>query len=207
MIVYTRTDEGQDAAYSAQSALPRKLKSILRVIDGTVPVATYEQKLHSFGDVRRIFQSLHMAGLIRPVAEAPGGVRVNTALADAERTRLMQPRHAEDWSATNSPYGKPSQPAAYANSNTASKLFSRVMAPQVAAQNASALKAAVDDMANFVLMHLPNQSFQILKEIEDITSLELLAVTLGGYEQMVRHLGEPAVQHIRYIKQILRDHL
>jgi hypothetical protein len=70
-----------------------------------------------------------------------------------------------------------------------------------------ALQDILDAMANFVLTHMPEQSFQILKEIEEITSLELLAVTLGGYEQMVASVGEPSVLHLRSIKQTLRENL
>ena len=64
MAVFVRTEKGQEAAYSPQSALPRKLKSILKVIDGRTQVSTFEKNLSSFGDVRAILQSLDMAGLI-----------------------------------------------------------------------------------------------------------------------------------------------
>ena len=39
-----------------------------------------------------------------------------------------------------------------------------------------------------------------------MNSLELLAVSLGGYEQLVGHLGLVADQHVNEIQKILRDH-
>ena len=74
-------------------------------------------------------------------------------------------------------------------------------------QQQAALTGVLDEMANFVLTHLPDQSFQILKEIEEIASLEVLAATLGGYEQMVANLGEISANHVRHIKSVLRQHL
>ena len=66
---------------------------------------------------------------------------------------------------------------------------------------------AEDSMANFVLTHLPEQSFAILKELEALTSLEQLAATLGGCEQVVSQLGPASQDHLKQIKQILREHL
>ena len=70
-----------------------------------------------------------------------------------------------------------------------------------------ALKAMLDEMANFVLTQMPEKSFQILKEIEDITSLEVLAATLGGYGQMVSDLGQIGTTHLLSIQTNLREHL
>ena len=62
-------------------------------------------------------------------------------------------------------------------------------------------------MAEFVLTKIPEHSFQILKEIEEITSLEVLAATLGGYEQMVSSAGHGSAAHLLNIKSTLREHL
>lgn len=77
---------------------------------------------------------------------------------------------------------------------------------QVAEQyKADVLAIIVNDMSNFVLTFVPEQSIQILKEIEEISSLEILAATLGGYEQMIQHLGKNSADHLRHIKATLRD--
>lgn len=67
MTLYARTPEGQVAAYSAESALPRKLKSLLKLVDGKTELELLVQSLQAFGDVRGVLQSLHAAGLLKVV--------------------------------------------------------------------------------------------------------------------------------------------
>lgn len=213
MAVFARTEEGQDAAYSPQSALPRKLKSILKVIDGRTTMATFEQNLSSFGDVQAILQSLQMAGLIKQIEHDP----VRAAGKTGQRTELPTLRMptapiASDDTALLAQWAN-TRNASSEQSNSvdtqawhASEMAVQMM-PQVRQQHSAALQDILDTMSNFVLTHLPGQSFQILREIEEITSLELLAVTLGGYEQMVASVGEPSVLHLKSIKQTLRDNL
>jgi hypothetical protein len=64
MKVYKRTSEGQWAAYDEHSPLPRKLKILLKAINGKVPEDVYVKNLGSFGDVRALLMSLEQAGLI-----------------------------------------------------------------------------------------------------------------------------------------------
>jgi hypothetical protein len=209
MTVYARTERGQHAAYDPQSELPRKLKSILRVIDGKTTDDVYSEKLHAFGDVRGMLHSLHMAGLIQPVPSGAHHVRSNTEISDAERMVLMQPQSTADWSATRSAYAQSS----FQSTRVGSRIDPDTVAlPQSSSlqaelKSARALQSATDLMGSFVLTHMPEQSFQILKELEEVTSLEMLAVLLSGYEQMISHLGEQGVQHLVHVKKILRDNL
>ena len=228
MSVFVRTEEGQEAAYSPQSALPRKLKSILKVIDGRTTIDAFETNLSSFGDVRAILQSLDMAGLIKLVdgasnpgtpsadAGASGAVTPNKPVSPA-RSVSAPPTMA---AASSAPFagaqfgawiepksaGPDASNSISMDSWQASQMATQAM-PAARQMQSPALQAIVDSMSLFVLTHLPDQSFQILKEIEEITSLELLAVTLGGYEQLVSVVGEPSVQHLKTIKQALRDNL
>lgn len=219
MSIFVRTEEGQEAAYSPQSALPRKLKSILKVIDGRTTVDAFEKNLSSFGDVRAILQSLDMAGLIKLVEGAAASA---TPVRDTSNTSAIAPSKPT-LTARFTPPARPSglsagmsiQPGSSPNEASHSISMDSWQASEMATQampaarqiQSPALQGVTDSMANFVLTHLPDQSFQILKEIEEITSLELLAVTLGGYEQMVAVVGEPSVQHLKSIKQVLRDNL
>ena len=211
MAVFVRTEKGQEAAYSPQSALPRKLKSILKVIDGRTQVSTFEKNLSSFGDVRAILQSLDMAGLITQIESvAPAGQTGTDHRAErafTPPTSLAVPASA-DWAPTRSPYAEHSD-SIKMDAWQASELATHVMPASPASRHLhnSALQDILDSMANFVKTYLPDQSVQILKEIEEITSLELLAVTLGGYEQMVASAGEPSVQHLKSIKKSLRENL
>ena len=225
MSVFVRTEEGQEAAYSPQSALPRKLKSILKVIDGRTPIDAFEKNLSSFGDVRAILQSLDMAGLIKLV-EGAGTATTPSVTAGASDVSTA---NKSMWAARPAPaapfapsarsgegkFGAWVEPNNSVNEAANSIRMDSWQASELATQTmpagqqlqSPALQAVVDSMSLFVLTHLPDQSFQILKEIEEITSLELLAVTLGGYEQMVAVVGEPSVQHLNAIKQVLRDNL
>ncbi len=216
-MIYFRTDEGQQAAYSSQSALPRKLKSILKVIDGKTSTEVFERNLHSFGDVRAILRSLEMAGLLGYTAErATDDFDENNHFVDLH-TKNQQER---DWSSTHHPLDVASlktnlknavpfiptaPPSATSNHlNTKAANFSN--SPDNFSGN-KVLESVLNEMADFVLMHSPEQSFQILKEIEEITSLEVLAATLGGYEQMVSNLGKAGADHLNSIKSTLREHL
>lgn len=211
MAVFVRTEKGQEAAYSPQSALPRKLKSILKVIDGRTQVSTFEKNLSSFGDVRAILQSLDMAGLITQIESvAPAGQTGTDHRAErafTPPTSLAVPASA-DWAPTRSPYAEHSD-SIKMDAWQASELATQVMSASPASRHLhnSALHDILYSMANFVKTYLPDQSVQILKEIEEITSLELLAVTLGGYEQMVASAGEPSVQHLKSIKKSLWENL
>lgn len=211
MAVFVRTEKGQEAAYSPQSALPRKLKSILKVIDGRTQVSTFEKNLSSFGDVRAILQSLDMAGLITQIESvAPAGQTGTDHRAErafTPPTSLAVPTSA-DWAPTRSLYAEHSD-SIKMDAWQASELATQVMPASPASRHLhnSALQDILDSMANFVKTYLPEQSVQILKEIEEITTLELLAVTLGGYEQMVVSAGEPSVQHLKSIKKSLRENL
>jgi hypothetical protein len=210
MTVYVRTDRGQEAAYKPDSVLPRKLRSILKLIDGKTTLQMLVQNLQSFGDIRAILDSLTDDGLIRALPDGAQHVRVNMHASDAERQRLMASTNAADWLPTRSPYAEHSQAAPSAvgeRHGWQNPSLTDTQALAVDDEKAAALKAVTDNMAGFVLTHMPEQSFSLLKEIEDITSMELLAVTLGGYEQMVSHLGAASAEHIKVIKRVLHDNL
>jgi hypothetical protein len=220
MAVYARTEEGQWAAYNDQSALPRKLKSLLRVIDGKTSTEVYVSSLVAYGDVMGLLQSLEMAGLVRLVDEGLGRIKVNTNMSPQEKERLKQgtASSASEWSETrmSSRSAPPSGTGAYNASapagNAAAWGFnaSTQYSTQQAGQNPharAALARAVDLMSTFVLTHLPGAAVSLLAELEALTSLEQLAVTLGGYEQLVSSAGPASVDHVREIKEILRNNI
>jgi hypothetical protein len=206
--IYARTERGQQIAYDPQSDIPRKLRSILKVIDGKTAISVYERNLSAFGDVRGMLRSLSMAGLIEVVPEGSKRVRVSGEMSEGERASLMQPRAADDWAATRSGLSMNSRqfkPTQTLDGPTVTLAHSPDM--QIQLKQARALRSATDLMAHFVLTHMPGQSFQILKELEDLASLEMLAVMLSGYELMISGAGEAAAAHVRAVKQILRENL
>jgi hypothetical protein len=205
MTVYVRTEEGQLAAYSPDSALPRKLRSLLKVIDGKTPIEVYATSLKAFGDVRGVLKSLDMAGLITPMSQLPVG-QLQRSEADSSagqssvswihtKPQGVLAAHQED--------SGPRTQAAFMPTRSAQA--GTDIASQVARTHA--LARAIDAMSTFVLAHAPEHSFVVLKELEQLDSLEQLAVTLGGYEQLINHIGAPAQQHLYSVKQMLREHL
>jgi hypothetical protein len=201
MVTYIRTHEGQLAAYSQSSAIPRKLRSLLKLIDGKTTLAVYTDSLQAFGDVPGILTSLSMAGLIRakehqvPVSEDP----VKNSSQDGVNT------HA--WGSLSS-MGSAFSPSVPSEAGTQATYNNTRTDPAVNSQaRAQALATVVERMSDFVLINAPEHAFLVLKELESLSSLEQLAVTLGGYEQLVSHLGELSHQHLTHIRQLLREHI
>ena len=190
MTVYLRTGEGQAAAYDPHSALPRKLKSLLKLIDGKTSLAMLEESLRAFGDVRGLVQSLEAAGLIKPLFDG-----VKAERSGSEPTSRMSHDSATHPPATRSPFGQSQLSTRFPGGGASDALRSQ------------ALRKAEDIMSDFVLTHLPEQSFGLLKELEALTSLEQLAATLGGYEQVVSQVGGASREHLAQLEQILREHL
>lgn len=210
MPIFVRTDQGLQAAYATASALPRKLRSILKLIDGKTELSIFEQNLQSFGDVKSIFYTLAGAGFIKALPDGAQDFKVAMHRTDAELQPLMQPAHAPEWMATRSFYAEqsPSVPAlADSGLDTQNFQLSDLQTSLTDTKKTAALKDVTDDMSGFVLTHLPDQAFFLLKEIEAITSMEMLAVMLGGYTQMVSHLGHASDIHLASIRQVLRDNM
>ena len=205
MIIYTRTEEGQLAAYSPSSVLPRKLRSLLKVIDGKTPVSVYNDSLRAFGDVEGVLTSLQMAGLIRTVAQ----MFPSTAAVVSSDTAPVGSTMV--WGNTDSRLPSPAMSRNFGNSGVTGQNTQAGFSPSNTIASVSgparsqALGRAVDLMSNFVLTYAPEQSFMVLKELEELTDLEQLAVTLGGYEMLMGHLGPVAQEHLLLIKQILRE--
>jgi hypothetical protein len=205
MTIYVRTEEGQLAAYSVNSALPRKLRSLLKVIDGKTPVEVYTASLKAFGDVQGVLKSFDMAGLITPMSQLPLG-RVTIA---EPSSAAVGPSTLWGQTKPNAALAEPSRsggPTTYATfMNT--RLTNEVPDATTSFVRSQVLTRAVESMSNFVLTHAPEHSFMVLKELEQLDSLEQLAVTLGGYEQLIAHVGVLAEQHVYSIKQLLRENL
>jgi hypothetical protein len=193
MTVYVRTAEGQLAAYSPDSALPRKLRALLKVIDGKTSLDVYTSSLKAFGDVQGVLKSLDMAGLIRPMSQLPPGI---------PKPELEEP-------VAKSSKGMFKSTIQTAPDTHASYMHTRAVDadPKLDSVRAQALVRAVDAMSKFVRAYTPEYSMMVLRELEQMTQLEQVAVTLGGYEQLIKHVGEPAQVHLSSIKDLLREYM
>ncbi len=229
MTVYKRTEEGQLAAYSPDSVLPRKLRSLLKVIDGKTSLDVYGETLHAFGDVKGVLRSLDLAGLITPMSQLPPGAS-RSAVANSgsssgnnsgnsgghskpwkntqqqETLQISRPSGNSQFRPSQSAYG-PSTTASFMNTRSAQDSQMAYSDPAANFVRSQALARAIDTMSNFVLTNAPEHSYTILKELDQITQLEQLAVTLGGYEQLISHLGALAQDHLGQIKGLLRQYM
>ena len=181
MTVYARTPDGQRAAYNAESPLPRKLRTLLKVINGRITEDEYAKMLSSFGDVRELLRSLERSGLIVNTAKhdlVVGDAGPVSAVAALPVALKLVPRSAAPPAA---PPGGDSDPA---------------MADWV-------LRLAIDSMSNFILTQLPDGAFTVLPEIEALTTLDQLDALLEGYAQFVAAAGEPSRAHLAEISQLL----
>jgi hypothetical protein len=187
---FARTAEGQAAAYAATSAMPRKLRSLLKVIDGKTSNEVFASSLKAFGDVQGLLNSLKSAGLIElratasessPSAEVSAASSTTSFKSSAQVTR----------------------PDVFAPTQSAHTLSQTPAESGLSGQQQHDLQLLLQDMSSFVLAYVPAQAFSVLSELEQISNMEQMAVLLGGYELMVRDVGEPARIHMIHIRQIL----
>lgn len=206
MTVYIQTEEGHRAAFNPDSALPRKLRSFLVLVDGKTPSEEFASQLSAFGDVEGVLLSLQYAGLIYPLPSQPMDFAATSPLstlssskaANLEPLGAVKPSIVRAWEPlgpqTHSFYMQTRQEAVASD-------------PVTHAARTQALANAVALMTEFVAAHEPAQAQELLQECQQLISLEQLAVTLGGYEQRIAHLGVPAHGHILAIKRLLREHM
>ena len=205
MSVYSRTEIGQDAANGEQSALPRKLKSLLGMIDGKTASHVYARNLHAFGDVEKILASLEIAGLLHHSTNSAFSASLPTKkLATRSKWRkLLSFRLAEENSKINDdPDTALAEPEAFSEFSETQVLNFNEMS-QI--NQDAAVKQATGEMAEFVLSYAPEHAVIVLKELEEISSSEQLAIAMSGYAQLIAHCGDPGSKHLVKIKQLVRN--
>lgn len=67
------------------------------------------------------------------------------------------------------------------------------------------LQDALADISDFVMRYLPGDAFEILFDLEGLTSSAQLKALLRPYERKIRPLGVIADQHLLKVKEILSD--
>lgn len=209
MTVYSRTENGNIAAYGEHSLLPRKLKSLLRVIDGKTDLDVYVRNLQAFGDIEKVLLSLEMAGLLQHSSGtaasdlSPGTGADAPAVSNWRKLLGLRSSKTEFMPAdeTESPVIRPEAFEGFYET-----LVQNVEITSLPDQHA-VVKQATDKMADFVLNNAPEHAFMVLKELEEILSCEQLAVAMDGYAQMINHCGDTGNRHLEEIKQLLRDAL
>jgi hypothetical protein len=238
MTVYQRTADGQWAAYSDQSPLPRKLKLLLKAVNGAVDEDVYALTLTAFGDVAQLLRSLERAGLVED-ASNPGrkeGADQKAILDKLERLAAMPmpaappapasapasatTSGASQWDRTivlRGPALSREEIARLVDVPVAMQAPATAPAPVPAppaampapaplpapAPTSTVLQQAVQQMADFVLTHVPASAMQVLPEIEALKSLDELSTLMGGYSQFVAPTGAVGEQHLAHLERLL----
>jgi hypothetical protein len=229
MTVYQRTPEGKWAAYHADSPLPRKLKILLKAINGTLTEDVYATNLSAFGDVRELLRSLVQAGLIeesnqRNSHAVPNPAAIMVKLEQLVRRFSLPQKDEAAFSPVRAPVAArmhapmldpavlpvpqvieadielPIADAVVADAVVAEAVVVETTDPAVADW---ALHRAIESMASFVLSALPGNAFQLLPEIESLTTLDELAVLMDGYAQFVAEAGEAGRAHLAQLHGLL----
>jgi hypothetical protein len=202
-IYYVRTAEGQAAAYDATSAMPRKLKSLLKVIDGKTSLDVFANSLRAFGDVQGLLVSLQKAGLIElhhDGIESPAQTQTPAAQPEASLVSVIASKIGFGANRLGADTDNFAQTQAI-HTQPLSNLEQRSNAADRQQERQQDLQLLVQDMSSFVLAYVPEQAFSVLSELEQISTVEQMAVLLGGYELMVRHVGEPAQIHLAHVRK------
>lgn len=207
-VFYERTDKGQAAAYDASSVLPRKLKSLLKVIDGKTSRAVFANSLKAFGDVQGLLTSLQTAGLIElreQAAPHQSPDSASNALLQSSSNRLAVSVSSK---LGFNAYGDSADSDGFAltqglHTQPRGVLANRPISPDLATQREIDLQTVLEDMSSFVLTYVPDQAVTVLTELEQTTTMEQLAVLMGGYQLMVSSAGEQAVIHLNDIRSVI----
>lgn len=226
MNLYKRTAAGNTAALDHNSALPRKLRTLLISVDGRTRQSTYVKTLSSFGDVAALLDSLMQQGYIELVAadhEAPTSQTEwqvthapTTTRPDAANPRAPSPhaldsafkvagiRNADPPSDDVSSWDRfQPEPRPYnpAPSSSAAALAQRAGVPPSSAQYQ--LRSAISLMSDFVTTHLPNDALEIVLTLEGLNSVEQVITSLKGYQAMIVPTGSAATHHLEELRNLL----
>ncbi|MEC5212919.1 hypothetical protein RCH06_001461 [Polaromonas sp. CG_9.5] len=211
MPIYRRTPAGNEAVLNSKGDLPRKLRSLLMVVNGNTPLSVYRETLSSFGDVAALMRALEAQGLVEQVMAPPDSAASigNVPAAPRSAPGFVSPPAA--WTPAAGPSASGASPATLTDDLAAwasfgDELSTAGLAPAGNAAFGNAayqLRKALLLVSDFVAVHLPEQSLEIVLAFETLGSAEQVIGSLDGYEALVAPLGEPARRHLAELRQTL----
>lgn len=232
MPVYIRTAAGRSAALNPLSLLPRSMRTLLTVIDGHSDSSIYQTRLPSLGDVQVLLDSLEKSGYIQTAYKAAVMSRaVGHALSSAPSLVVpwsdthagdIEPDESAPASDASNPPEKYIEPhvaaatpdelsviASAQHSPAPVQVTPSVIAPNLVPNNSIAnssqykLRSAILMISDFVTLHMPAESIEIILTLEGLDSIEQLMTNLSGYASLISSLGDPAQQHLAQLKTAL----
>lgn len=233
MPVYIRTAAGRSAALNPLSLLPRGMRTLLTVIDGHSDSSVYQTRLPSLGDVQILLDSLERSGYIQTAykaavaTKAVAGVALSSApslvvpwsdthagdiepkaSAPASNTLNIAPKYIEPYVAAATP-DELSIIASAQNKPAPVQVTPSVIAPNLVPNNSTSnssqykLRSAILLISDFVTLHMPAESIEVILTLEGLDSVEQLMANLGGYASLIAPLGDPALQHLAQLESQL----
>lgn len=206
MTIYKRTEKGQIFLYDKKSTTSRKIRSILRVVDGKTESRVYIENLQAFGDVGRILSELEALGLIR----STGSTKEDDEIGYSPT--LVVPEYPEKENAAQSSEStlKHANINSRSINNTAdsSTLSDKreISKDTRDSEYKAALKMTLNEMSDFVLLNVPQHSYNVLKELESIDSFESLSTIMAGYAQMIENCDGDFSGHLKKISFSVHKH-
>lgn len=182
MTAYSKTMAGRMAAVDPKSFLTPATKTFLKSVDGKTPSEQLLLNWHDTSDARRLLQDLVNFGFIELRAE--------------RWTNSQAP------SGFNSSYDTVAQPLLPAAGPAAGTAVDD--SPASASPPTAELDAIKEQMATFILTHLPQHAVPVLKEIEDINSHYKLHAMLQGYANLANDAGRTGLAHIKSLRGMLQ---
>ena len=199
MTVFARTPSGLAATKNQASELTRELRMLLTAVDGRTKLNAYISILGYLGDVRQMMLELVRAGYVQDTQES------------AERVNIP---HRADAGAANLAVGAEpavfehatwdfSDPAPAGSINKLQTNASSSVRSAGSVQQFNQFPDFVVFMSNFVTQHMPEQSVELILELEGLTSIEQIKENLSGYGAMIAGFGEPARHHLAELQRLL----
>ncbi len=207
MSVYRKTMQGRLDAFNSQSTLPQGLRQLLLHVDGKTQFNRLQNYLGAQTCSDANMGELVKRGYVRAV-----GYSLDDEFDFDESSRANDMQHRPTMPSPlrflMGDQPAVSRPLAFdeiAFPHTTRGVHPIKATYDAAKQAEESLNDAKDLMSDFVLTHIPQHAFSALKEIEQITSLAILASTVDAYELLVQPTGISGKRHIQKLKGILKS--
>ena len=166
-----------------QSGLAPDLKDFLKSVDGKTSPDQLVARWRDGPDALQLLVELERRGLVEVKAARWSNSSANSAFPSSF--------------ADSSPPESPSQLL-----QTAGRPAPTSQKPDKS-QTSVELDAIKEQMATFMLTHLPHHAMTALKEIEDINCYNQLMIMLTGYASMAHEAGRTGLAHIKSLRAVL----
>jgi hypothetical protein len=186
MRVYTKTQAGRLAAFDTRSTLALHLKNMLKRVDGKASVSQLVAQCGADPGAELLLHELERRHLIEIKAFHEGQSMASHA----------QPQNGFERTVPAALTVVPKAPLGDASRQ-------RSAGPRRIGQAPRTLGMVKDLMATFILTHQPRYAFSVLKEIEDINTIDELKTILAGYANVTQETGQLGFTHLYEIEHLV----